>query len=174
MSRSKTPTEIHNETNIHLDLNRATSLARNVSKSLRLSKKRSPNAGPTLEIEGTPPKMDRTLLHRNSTCSRALIYKQKKEKSTAILVVIVIVFFVCHIHRMIFRIYELMLPESALYSHFVHCKKQGRYHVPVMIYFLTHMHILLLVFNSSINFVIYCVMGRHFRLKLRELIQKLC
>ena len=93
--------------------------------------------------------------------------RKRKEKSSAILIAIIVVFVLCHIHRLVFRIYELAHPEKSMYEHFKRCDSQGKYHVPVAIYFLTHSHHLFLVINSSINFIIYCVMGRQFRKKLR-------
>ena len=38
-----------------------------------------------------------------------------------------------------------------------------RYHVPVVTYLLFHMNNLFLVINSSINFMVYYVMGKPFR-----------
>ncbi len=42
-----------------------------------------------------------------------------------------------------------------------------RYHVPVALYILADANYLALALNSSINFVIYCFMGRHFRQQLK-------
>ena len=103
--------------------------------------------------------------------SGAEYIRKRKEKSTAILIAIILVFLVCHIHRLVFRIYEMALPEKALFEHYTYCDELGRYHVPVAIYFLTHTHHLFLVINSSINFVIYCFMGRQFRKKLKKMLK---
>ena len=105
--------------------------------------------------------------------SGAEYIRKRKEKSTAILVAIILVFLICHIHRLAFRIYEMALPEKALFEHYKYCNSLGRYHVPVAIYFLTHTHHLFLVINSSINFVIYCFMGRQFRKKLKKIVKNL-
>ena len=96
----------------------------------------------------------------------AQIIRKKKEKSAAILISIIVVFLLCHIHRLAFRLYEMALPETSLYEHYMFCDKKGRYHVPVAIYFLTHMHYLFLAINSSVNFIIYCGMGQIFRAQL--------
>jgi len=106
------------------------------------------------------------------TKSGAQYVRRRQEKSTAIIVAIIVVFFVCHVFRLSFRIYEMALPESSVYDHYKHCDSQGKYHVPVIIYFLTHIHTLFLDINSSINFVIYCFMGRHFRQQLKKLASK--
>ena len=108
------------------------------------------------------------IILQQSIRSGAHYVRRRQEKSSTILVSIVLVFFICHIHRLAFRIYDMALPESSVYEQFVYCKNQGRYHVPVVIYFLTYIYILFLDINSSINFVIYCCMGRHFRCKLKE------
>ena len=101
--------------------------------------------------------------------SGAQLVRRKKEKTATILVSIIIVFLLCHFHRIAFRLYELALPETSLYEHYMFCDQQGRYHVPVAIYFLTHIHYLFLALNSSVNFVIYCAMGQHFRKQLCKL-----
>ena len=85
---------------------------------------------------------------------------------------IIIIFMLCHVHRLIFRVYEMAHPEASVYHHFKNCNDQGRYHVPVAIYFLTQTHYLFLAINSSANFVIYCVMGEHFRQKLYATVTK--
>ena len=92
--------------------------------------------------------------------------RRKKEKSAAILVTIIVVFCLCHIHRLCLRIYEMASPESSIYEHYIYCDQKGLYHVPVVNYFLTHMHYLFLAINSSVNFIIYCAMGQQFRKQL--------
>ena len=96
----------------------------------------------------------------------AQLVRRKKEKSAAILVTIIVVFFLCHVHRLSVRVYEMASPESSIYEHYIHCDKKGLYHVPVVNYFLTHMHYLFLAINSSVNFIIYCAMGQQFRRQL--------
>ena len=108
----------------------------------------------------------------NNKMSGAQIIRRRKEKSAAILVSIIVVFLLCHIHRLAFRLYEFSLPETSLYEHFMFCDKKGRYHVPVAIYFLTHMHYLFLAINSSVNFVIYCAMGQNFSKHLAKIFCK--
>ena len=49
---------------------------------------------------------------------------------------------------------------------------EDRYHVPVAIYFLTFTHHLFLVLNSSINFIIYCLMGQQFHEQLKNTFTK--
>lgn len=102
--------------------------------------------------------------------SGAHYVRRRQEKSTAILIAIILIFVVCHIHRLVFRIYEIALPDKTVFEHYIHCDKHGRYHVPVAIYFLAHSHYLFMVISSSANFVIYCCMGRHFRQQLKQMV----
>ena len=60
------------------------------------------------------------------TKSGAQYVRRRQEKSTAIIVAIIVVFFVCHVHRLSFRIYEMALPESSVYDHYMHCDRQGK------------------------------------------------
>ena len=105
--------------------------------------------------------------------SGADVIKKKQEKSSAVLIAIIIVFLVCHMYRLFLWIYNLALPEKAVLSHFYKCYDEGRYHVPVAMYFFVHLHHLFLVVNSSINFVIYCIMGRQFRKQLKRMVKQL-
>lgn len=98
--------------------------------------------------------------------------QRKQEKSTAILIAIIVVFVACHVHRLAFRLYEMAWPEASIYEHYMRCEEQGKHHVPIAIYFLAYSHYLFLVISSSINFIIYCAMGRHFRAQLKEMFCK--
>ena len=62
--------------------------------------------------------------------------------------------------------------HSFKHSFFLIGDNEDRYHVPVAIYFLTFTHHLFLVLNSSINFIIYCLMGRQFREQLKNMLTK--
>ena len=105
--------------------------------------------------------------------SGADVIKKKQEKSSAVLIAIIIVFLVCHMYRLFIWIFNLALPEKAVLSHFYKCFDAGKYHVPVAMYFFVHLHHLFLVVNSSINFVIYCIMGRQFRKQLKRMARQL-
>ena len=56
-------------------------------------------------------------------------------------------------------------PLLIMYIQFNFC----RYHVPVAFYVLHNFHYLFLVFNSSINFVIYCLVSKDFRTKMLQM-----
>ena len=101
--------------------------------------------------------------------SGAHYVRRRQEKSSAILIAIIVIFLVCHIHRLVYRIYEIALPDKAVFEHYIHCDAQGKFHVPVAIYFLNHSHYLFLAISSSANFIIYCCMGRQFRLQLKQI-----
>ena len=100
--------------------------------------------------------------------SGADVIKKKQEKSSAVLIGIIAVFLVCHMYRIALWIYTLLLPTKALLNHYNYCHAQKKYHIPVAIYYFTQLHHLFLVINSSVNFVIYCIMGRQFRKQLKK------
>ena len=98
--------------------------------------------------------------------------KHKQEKSTAILIAIIVVFVTCHVHRLTFRIYEMSLPEGSVFEHYSFCKAQEKYHIPVGLYLMAISHYFFIVVSSSINFIIYCAMGRQFRMELKSLCKR--
>ena len=104
-----------------------------------------------------------------STRSQGHHFQKRGEKSTIILVLIVLIFMACHSYRLALKVYEFANPESNTMEHFQRCHKVGRFHVPVIFYVLVNIHHLFLVINSSINFLIYCCVGKDFRLKLVQL-----
>ncbi len=52
---------------------------------------------------------------------------------------------------------------------FDYCVNLGRYSVPVSHFLLLAVSDIFLVFNSSVNFVIYCCVGREFRYRVIRL-----
>ena len=61
-------------------------------------------------------------LYFQTSRSGAQIVRRRQNKSSAILVAIIVVFLICHIHRLVFRIYELAHPEKSLYKHYLKCE----------------------------------------------------
>ena len=85
-------------------------------------------------------------------------------------VVIVLIFIVCHAYRLALKIYEFANPSHHTAEHFEYCDKHyGRYGVPVTFLMLLSTSDIFLVFNSSINFVIYCCVGMEFRHAVMQL-----
>ncbi|XP_023328276.1 probable G-protein coupled receptor 139 [Eurytemora carolleeae] len=78
------------------------------------------------------------------------------------LVVIAWIFLICHTPRIL-----LNLVENLQMEHFYNC--QGEMKVPAWFHCLTGLNHLLLILNSSINFLIYCVCGTRFRKELSML-----
>ena len=58
-------------------------------------------------------------------------------------------------------------------SHFEHCSEREQLHVPALFIILGHVNHLLLVFNSSVNVLIYYCGGKTFRKTFKELFWKL-
>jgi hypothetical protein len=54
-------------------------------------------------------------------------------------------------------------------EHFTYCARIGRYSVPVSFFLLLTANDFFLVFNSSVNFVIYCCVGKEFRYRVIRL-----
>ena len=49
---------------------------------------------------------------------------------------------------------------------------EGRFHVPVALYILLSLSNVLVVVNSSVNFIVYCVVENTFREELFKLLKK--
>ena len=101
---------------------------------------------------------------------------------------IILVFVLCHIFRLCIQVYEIVSPTHGLHTHFYKCEELKRLHVPAVVlvagklyskidslnlsfhfFLLGSVNHLLLVTNSSVNFVIYCCMARRFRKALIDL-----
>ena len=61
----------------------------------------------------------------------------------------------------------ILLRKSLFYFNY-------RFHVPVVMYVLLSLHNLLLVVNSSVNFIIYCCVGKRFRQELKLMLTPYC
>ena len=51
---------------------------------------------------------------------------------------------------------------------------QGKFHIPVALYGLMSANNVLIVFNSSVNFIIYCLVEETFRSKLVSILKSWC
>lgn len=116
--------------------------------------------------------LTRTRRTLKGTGSSSHYFQKKREKSTIILVLIVVIFIACHSYRLALKVYEFAHPENNTMEHFERCRKQGRFHIPVVFYVLVSIHHIFLVLNSSINFIIYCCVGKDFRSKVAKLFCK--
>ena len=65
------------------------------------------------------------------------------------------------------RLFYILLRKYLFYFNY-------RFHVPVVMYVLLSLHNLLLVVNSSINFIIYCCVGKRFRQELKLMLTPYC
>jgi hypothetical protein len=98
------------------------------------------------------------------------ILRKRHEKSTIILVLVVMVFFLCHIYRLLFRIFQMTLAERTVYVTYHMCLEKGRYQVPVLVYLMADLHYFFLTINSSVNFLIYCCVSQEFRKQMIEIL----
>ena len=113
--------------------------------------------------------------HRSSSNSnQPLHFQKRREKSARVLITIVLTFLVCHVFRFALKVYEVTHPSHSTAEHHYFCLQQNKYHVPVIWYVLLSLHHLLLVVNSSVNFVIYCCVGKRFRQELTMMMAPIC
>ncbi|CAB4067328.1 unnamed protein product [Lepeophtheirus salmonis] len=91
------------------------------------------------------------------------------ERSTKLLVGIVVVFLVCQCIRLAIQIDAVIHPHIMNGDHFQYCYAKDRLFSPFIVYVLTCFNSFCLVLNSSINFIVYCVVGRSFRYTLFEM-----
>merc|ERR1712098_647785 len=96
-------------------------------------------------------------------------FQNRKEKSTRVLVAIILVFVTCHIFRLSIQAYKILSPTHGLEDHYLECHEMKRLHVPGFVLIAGSVNHLLLVTNSSLNFLIYCCMASRFRSALHDL-----
>ena len=75
-----------------------------------------------------------------------------------VFLVIVSVFFICHLPRIILSIHEMWIVETT-----IECARRGKYSFPIWAMIFNKFSHLLLVINSSINCLIYCLLSSKFR-----------
>lgn len=78
-------------------------------------------------------------------------------------VAIVLIFLVCHAYRVALKVYEFAHPNNQTQGHFEYCDSMQRLSVPFFFVMLLTTSDIFLVFNSSVNFVVYCCVGEEFR-----------
>jgi len=85
--------------------------------------------------------------------------RQRKEINLSVLLLcIVLLFFCCHASRIILDVYEFSNMEKV-----VRCKP---FHVPHFMHALMYISHFSTILNSSLNFVVYCLVGHTFRREL--------
>ena len=89
--------------------------------------------------------------------------KKRHEKSVIILILIVAVFVVCHSFRLGVQTYQTLHSYQSTKEHFIFCAQMDSLPYPVTFLILISFNNLFLVFNSSINFIIYCAVRKSFR-----------
>ena len=102
-------------------------------------------------------------------------FQKRREKSARILITIVLTFLFCHTFRFVIKVYEVTHPSHSTVEHHIFCEMENKkFHVPVILLILQSLSHFLLVVNSSINFIIYCCVGKRFRAELKELVHYVC
>ena len=91
--------------------------------------------------------------------------------STLVLLCIIFIFFLCHAPLMILDVYEALMVDKIIgCQRLSKCTKRAVFWLPKngFFYFLPKVSHLMQILNSSINFIVYCLVGHDFR---RELFQ---
>ena len=118
--------------------------------------------------------LDRTYSQYRGCNNPPIIFQKRKEKSARVLITIVLTFLSCHTFRFVMKAYEVTQPSHSTREHYSFCLQQQRYHVPVILYIFLSLQHLLLVVNSSVNFIIYCCVGKRFRKELKLMLSAFC
>lgn len=95
-----------------------------------------------------------------------------RQKSTGILLCIIVVFFCCNLFRLCIQIYTIITPGHGLVGHFEECIQRMQLHVPAALHIMGNVNHLLLVLNSSVNFLIYCCLAKRFRIALVKMFKR--
>ena len=96
--------------------------------------------------------------------------KNEKKSTAKILLTVVLMFLLCHVFRLGFNIYFIINPYMEEQANY--CYSIKRFPYPRFWYLMEYLQQLLLVLNSSINFFIYCCVGKDFRLELKNMLFK--
>ena len=98
--------------------------------------------------------------------------KKRHEKSVIILILIVSVFLACHSFRLGLQIYQIVHTDQFTKEHYDFCHQLGSLPYPTSFLIFVDFNNLFLVFNSSINFVIYCAVRKSFRERIWSILSR--
>ena len=91
--------------------------------------------------------------------------RRKNEDSLAVVFMIIIfIFLICHAPRIILDIHELMTIKQSEY-----CNQKGAFSYSAWSVILLSVSHFLLVVNSSVNMIVYCLLGSRFRKEIRKM-----
>ena len=91
--------------------------------------------------------------------------RRKNEDSLAVVFMIIIfIFLICHAPRIILDIHELMTIKQSEY-----CNGIGAFSYSAWSVILLSISHFLLVVNSSVNMIVYCLLGSRFRKEIRKI-----
>ena len=78
------------------------------------------------------------------------------------------------VYRLMAKLYQVVILDEYLDETRVSlCTQAGRYPIPALWFCVADLNSVLIVTNSSLNFYIYCVMGKRFRAELLSFIRYL-
>ena len=115
----------------------------------------------------------RTFAERRNTRRRSSLHvnehlqakeKRNKRTQTFILYAVVINFLICHILRIVLNIEDLVIHSTT----FTDLEEKCQYGHPFWYFISSPISEILLKFNSSVNFFIYCAFNRNFRGSIKD------
>ncbi|TRY76504.1 hypothetical protein TCAL_15980 [Tigriopus californicus] len=125
--------------------------------------------GKTHTKESVPTRSLMIKLHPyNLPASNERHFRKKRAKSTALLIAIVLIFVFCHVYRLCVQSIQIYLSPQLAEDQFRYCHELGRHYAPIAIQILLMVNHVFIVVNSSINFIVYCLVGREFKAELMK------
>ena len=91
--------------------------------------------------------------------------RHTEDKLASILIWIVIAFLVCHFPRILLSFHEMLVIRNTL-----KCRKEGYFSFPLWALQLAEFSHVLLVLNSSLNGVIYCMFSSKYRAQAKSML----
>ena len=95
--------------------------------------------------------------------------KNVEDSMAMIFMAIILIFLICHLPRILLDIYELGTVNWVQY-----CEKHGRWAINVWSVILVNISHLLLVLSSSMNMIVYGLLGSKFRMEAKKTYKSLC
>ena len=120
--------------------------------------------------KGTTVTTSKTTKRRRFKTKRLYPKKNVVEDSMGmVFVMIILIFLICHFPRILLDAYEIASVEWTEY-----CEAHNKLALSFWSLILVSISHVLLVLSSSVNMIIYCVLGTKFRIEARKSYEKFC
>ena len=124
---------------------------------------------PTVEEGPSSPPEPSNVKFNEAQMSQKNHRRRNEDHLAVVLMAIVLVFLICHSPRIILDIHDLITMNQTMM-----CKKKDTPYVRTWFMVTTSFSSLLLVINSSVNMVIYCLLGSKFRAEIIKTATGVC